>query len=169
MVHLRRPPKLEKLEHIIIDHTCGAYYRTDGTPNTLVGGEAPEDMSEIVNPDTFSLNADHDFITRFWNRAINRFPDFADAICRGGYGSLYDMTPDGNPILDESPNIAGLYNVAGFSGHGFKLSPITGEMVADLVTGQSKSPHDHNFFRSSRFVENSLITPARPYSGRAHQ
>ena len=169
MVHLRRPPKLEMLEHIIIDHTCGAYYRTDGTPNTLVGGEAPEDMSEIVNPDTFSLNADHDFITRFWNRAINRFPDFADATCRGGYGSLYDMTPDGNPILDESPNIAGLYNVAGFSGHGFKLSPITGEMVADLVTGQSKSTHDHNFFRSSRFVENSLITPARPYSGRAHQ
>ncbi|MED5409351.1 MAG: FAD-dependent oxidoreductase [Chloroflexota bacterium] len=169
MVHLRRPPNLEMLEHIIIDHTCGAYYRTDGKPNTLVGGESPEDMSEVVNPDTFGLNADHDFITRFWNRAINRFPDFADATCRGGYGSLYDMTPDANPILGESPNISGLYNVAGFSGHGFKLSPITGEMVADLVTGESKSSHDYNFFRSSRFEENSPITPARPYSGRAHQ
>jgi len=169
MVHLRRPPNLEMLEHIIIDHTCGAYYRTDGKPNTLVGGESAEDMSEVVNPDTFGLNADHDFITRFWNRAINRFPDFADATCRGGYGSLYDMTPDANPILGESPNISGLYNVAGFSGHGFKLSPITGEMVADLVTGESKSSHDYNFFRSSRFEENSPITPARPYSGRAHQ
>ena len=169
MVHLRRPPKLETLEQIIIDYTCGAYYRTDGTPNTLVGGEAPEDMSEIVNPNTFGLNADHDFITRFWNRATKRFPDFVDATCRGGYGSLYDMTPDGNPILDESPNISGLYNVAGFSGHGFKLSPIIGEMVADLVTGQSKSSHDYKFFRSSRFNDNSLITPARPYSARVHQ
>lgn len=169
MVHLRRPPRLEMLEQIIIDHTCGAYYRTDGTPNTLVGGEAPEDMLEIVNPNAFGLNADHHFITRFWNRAVNRFPDFADASCRGGYGSLYDMTPDGNPILDESPNISGFYNVAGFSGHGFKLSPVTGEMVADLVTGQSKSPHDYKFFRHSRFVENSLITPTRPYSTRVHQ
>ena len=141
MVHLRRPPYMEDLEQIVVDHTSGAYFRTDGAPFTLVGGEAEEDLVETVDPDSFALNADHDFITRYWNRAIMRFPSFKDASCRGGYGSLYDMTPDSNPIIDKSPNIDGLYNVTGFSGHGFKLSPVIGELVADMVTGAKKSRH----------------------------
>ena len=169
MVHLRRPPHMEDLEQIVVDHTSGAYFRTDGAPFTLVGGEAEEDLTETVDPDSFGLNADHDFITRYWSRAIMRFPSFKDASCRGGYGSLYDMTPDSNPIIDKSPNIDGLYNVTGFSGHGFKLSPVIGELVADMVTGTKKSRHDYKLFRSSRFEDGPGIVAKHPYSKRAHQ
>ena len=101
MVHLRRPPSLESLSTIVIDYTTGAYYRVNDGFKTLVGGEAPEDMGEVVNPDAFGLNADHNTITRFWDRAKLRFPDFDAATPMGGYGSLYDMTPDGNPVLDD--------------------------------------------------------------------
>ena len=169
MVGLRRPPHMEHLEQIVVDHTSGAYFRTDGTPFTLVGGESEEDLREIVDPDSFGLNADHDFITRYWSRAINRFPSFKDATCRGGYGSLYDMTPDSNPILDKSSKIEDLYNVTGFSGHGFKLSPVIGEMVADMVMGTNHSRHDNNVFKESRFANGSGITPKYPYLKRAHQ
>lgn len=169
MVHLRRPPSLEQFEKIVVDHTCGAYYRTDGTPFTLVGGEAEEDLQEIVNPDSFGLNADHDFITRYWERASKRVPDFNQASCRGGYGSLYDMTPDANPIIDRSTTISGLINVAGFSGHGFKLSPIIGELVADLIADDRKSNHDYKFFQASRFEDNSQIEATHPYGRRSHQ
>ena len=75
-------------------------------------------MNEVVNPDAFGLNADHDTIMRFWDRAKLRFPDFGAATPLGGYGSLYDMTPDGNPVLDESGVVKGLYWAVGFSGHG---------------------------------------------------
>ena len=169
MVHLRRPPSLESLNTNIIDYTTGAYFRVDAGYNTLVGGEDWDDLSEVVNPDAFGLNADHDTITRFWDRAKMRFPDFAAATQRGGYGSLYDMTPDGNPILDRAGTIDGLYWATGFSGHGFKLSPVVGRMVAELVLHGDSSDHSIREFRAGRFDEGDLLEAEHPYQGRRHQ
>ena len=169
MVHMRRPPSLKNLETIVIDHTCGAYYRSDGSPNTLIGGEAPEDMMEITDPNNFGLNADHIFIQRYWSRINRRFPEFRNAICRGGYGSLYDMTPDGNPIVDKSSTIKNLYNVAGFSGHGFKLSPVIGHIVSSFVSGNGPDNEYLNMFKKDRFTTGNQIVPDFPYGNRAHQ
>ena len=169
MVNLRRPPSLESLTTIVIDYATGAYFRVDSGPNTLVGGEAWDDLNEVANPDAFGLNADHDTITRFWDRAKLRFPDFEAATCRGGYGSLYDMTPDGNPILDASRNVEGLYWATGFSGHGFKLSPVTGAMMAELVLHGEARNHPISEFRAARFEEGDLLEGAHPYEGRRHQ
>ena len=169
MVHLRRPPALESMNTIVIDYTTGAYFRADAGYGTLVGGEALEDLSEVANPDAFGLNADHNVITRFWDRAKLRFPDFAAATCRGGYGSLYDMTPDGNPILDRSRNVDGLYWAVGFSGHGFKLSPVVGRMVAELVMRGESSDHPVHQFRASRFADGEPLEAEHPYNDRLHQ
>lgn len=169
MVHLRRPPSLEGLNTNIIDYTTGAYFRVDAGYGTLVGGENVDDLNEVVNPDGFGLNADHDTIVKFWERAKLRFPDFSAATQRGGYGSLYDMTPDGNPILDKSANIEGLYWAVGFSGHGFKLSPVVGRMVAELVMHGESADHPIHEFRASRFAEGDLLTAEYPYEGRRHQ
>lgn len=169
MVHLRRPPSLESLGVNVIDYTTGAYFRVDAGHSTLVGGEDWDDLSEVVNPDAFGLNADHDTITRFWDRARLRFPDFHAATQRGGYGSLYDMTPDGNPILDKSPNVEGLYWATGFSGHGFKLSPVVGRMVAEFVMHGDSSDHPIHEFRAARFDEDDLLDAEHPYQGRRHQ
>ena len=55
-------------------------------------------------------------------------------------GRLYAITPDWHPILDRLPGIEGAYCAAGFSGHGFKLSPIVGQLMAELVVdGQAKT------------------------------
>ncbi len=169
MVHLRRPPSLESLATSVIDYTTGGYYRVNDGFNTLVGGEAVEDMSEVVNPDAFGLNADHNTIMRFWGRAKLRFPDFALATPMGGYGSLYDMTPDGNPVLDTSGNVKGLYWAVGFSGHGFKLSPVVGRMVAELVVHGESKGHPIRAFRASRFIEGDLLDAEHPYEGMFHQ
>ncbi len=169
MVHLRRPPGLESLNTNVIDYTTGAYFRVDSGYNTLIGGEALDDLNEVANPDSFGLNADHDTITRFWDRAKLRFPDFSAATCRGGYGSLYDMTPDGNPILDRSQTVDGLYWAVGFSGHGFKLSPVVGRMVAELVMHGECSDHPVHEFRASRFSEGDTLDAEHPYEGRRHQ
>ena len=133
MASFRRPPPLENLTATVIDHTTGAYFRADSDHRTLVGGEASEDLTEVADPDSYDLSADQGTIESLWDRARQRFPDFGAAVCRGGYGALYDMTPDGNPILDRSRTVQGLYWAVGFSGHGFKLSPVVGRMVAELV------------------------------------
>ena len=169
MVHLRRPPSLESLTTIVIDYTTRAYLRMNAGYKTLLGGEAEEDLSEVVNPDAFGLNADHDTITRFWDRAKMRIPEFAAATPMGGYGSLYDLTPDGNPILDRSEAVDGLYWAAGFSGHGFKLSPVVGRMVAEFVMHGESRDHPIRDFRASRFEEGDPLGAEHPYAGMKHQ
>jgi sarcosine oxidase subunit beta len=49
------------------------------------------------------------------------------------------MSPDGFSIVDAVPGVAGLFVVAGTSGHGFKLAPGLGALAAELVQGR-RSP-----------------------------
>ena len=169
MAHFGRPPALESLSTIVIDRSTGAYFREDAGRGTLVGGEAPVDLVEVADPDAIPLNADHDMIASLWRRARLRFPDFAAATCRGGYSAHYDMTPDANPIIDQSPNVSGLFWAAGFSGHGFKLSPVIGRMVAELVLHGECKDHPAERFRLSRFVEGEPLLADHPYQGTSHQ
>ena len=121
------------------------------------------------NPDDIPRNADHDMIESLWRRATVRLPDFAAATCRGGYSAHYDMTPDANPIIDQSPSVAGLYRAAGFSGHGFKLSPVIGRMVAELVAHGGCSDHPVERFRLGRFDDGEPLLAEHPYQGTSHQ
>ncbi len=169
MVHLRRPPSLESFTTIVIDYTTGMYVRMNAGHKSLIGGESKKDLGEVVNPDGYGLNADHDTIERYWDRAKSRIPEFTAATPMGGYGSIYDMAPDGNPILDRSQVVDGLYWAVGFSGHGFKLSPVVGRMMAELVLHGESKDHPIRDFRASRFVESDPLEAEHPYEGMGHQ
>ena len=168
MVHVRRPPALESLETIVIDNTTGAYLRVNEGQMSLLGGEAPDDLREVVDPDACALSADHDKIADLWARMTRRIPAFAEATLLGGYSAMYDMTPDGNPILDRSELVRGLYWAAGFSGHGFKLAPVVGRMMAELVLYGRSAGHPIEAFRASRFREGDLLEAAHPYRASGH-
>jgi len=62
---------------------------------------------------------------------------------------------------------AGLFLAAGFSGHGFKISPAVGELVADLVlTGTSQDPLiPAADFRLDRFDEGKPLRGEHTYVG----
>jgi sarcosine oxidase subunit beta len=62
------------------------------------------------------------------------------------------MTPDALPVIERSPDVDGLIIAAGFSGHGFCLGPITGQILADLaVTRTTELPIEP--FQLSRFAK----------------
>jgi len=65
----------------------------------------------------------------------------------------YDLTPDGQPIVDSLDD--GLWVAAGFSGHGFMVAPSTGRLVADGIAG-AVLPEWHTALRADRFA---LRTP----------
>jgi sarcosine oxidase subunit beta len=68
------------------------------------------------------------------------------------WGGLLDLTPDALPVIERSPEIDGLIIAAGFSGHGFCLGPITGQILADLaVIGTTELPIEA--FQLSRFAD----------------
>ena len=63
----------------------------------------------------------------------------------------YDYSPDWNPIIGACPGIEGLYLALAWSGHGFKLSPAVGEVVAAEVRGgRRRSTSRHCAPRGSR-------------------
>jgi len=74
---------------------------------------------------------------------------------------VYDVTPDSYPILDRvGPE--GLYLAAGFSGHGFKLSPEVGRLMAEYVA-TGRKPEILVPLRFARFRENRPIEPEAPF------
>jgi sarcosine oxidase subunit beta len=60
----------------------------------------------------------------------------------------YDMTPDGQPVVDMLED--GLWVAAGFSGHGFMVAPAVGKMIADAIGGGAAPPWAQAV-RASRF------------------
>ena len=48
---------------------------------------------------------------------------------------IYTMLPDENPVIDFVPGTDNIIIAVGFSGTGFKLGPVTGNMIADMATG----------------------------------
>ena len=56
---------------------------------------------------------------------------------------MYTMSPDSHFIVDRHPEFANVVFGAGFSGHGFKFTPVIGEALADLaLEGATKLPID---------------------------
>lgn len=72
-------------------------------------------------------------------RAATILPALGTAGVERVWGGLLDLTPDGLPVIERVPAVAGLVVAAGFSGHGFCLGPATGQIIAELVAGGATS------------------------------
>jgi len=68
---------------------------------------------------------------------------------------IYTVSPDQVHILDVHPNFKNIVVGCGFSGSGFKLGPVTGEFLADLVSGKP-TKFDGKPFQASRFGKSML-------------
>ncbi len=155
VVQFGLPAAFGALGMVCGDLIQGFYVRPE-TGGTVLAGVLAHEQEEVVPPDEFNQGVDFDFVEgvgRMWAR---RFPGAAEASVRGGFASLYDVTPDWQPILGPIDGIAGLFVAAGFSGHGFKLSPAVGEGLAALIAGD-RAPIDLTAFRFSRFASGDLI------------
>lgn len=68
-------------------------------------------------------------------------PGLCDARANTIWGGLIDLTPDALPVIEKVPEYDNLVVATGFSGHGFGLGPVTGEILADLaVEGSTCHP-----------------------------
>ena len=78
-----------------------------------------------------------------------RFPGLAGAPLIGSEVCQYENTPDAHLLVDRHPRASNVWIVGGGSGHGFKLGPAVGEMMASLLLDDA--PPDPQF-RLSRFA-----------------
>ena len=67
---------------------------------------------------------------------------FPDPVRASAYMDAY--TPDDHALLGELPDWENVFVASGFSGHGFKLSPVIGEIIAELmIDGKTESDISH--------------------------
>jgi glycine/D-amino acid oxidase-like deaminating enzyme len=129
-----------------------------------VGNIDPREERAIVNPEDYNEVADSEFVREMRGKLTGRYPAMRRSVSRGGFGALYAVTPDWHPILDRLPGIDGAYVAAGFSGHGFKMSPAVGELVAELVLDGAARTFDIRALRASRFAEDDLFGSKKAYT-----
>jgi glycine/D-amino acid oxidase-like deaminating enzyme len=134
--------------------------------HTVLFGNSDLSHCQEADPDDYLNRATESFIDVTVDRVGTRFPGFTDAAIAGSYAGCYDVTPDWNPVISRT-GIDGLVVAAGFSGHGFKIAPAVGRLVADLVVdGRSSDPRiPETDFRLARFAENDPLTSPYPYVG----
>ncbi len=80
---------------------------------------------------------------------VRRFMPMADGEVVGARVCMYTNTPDENFVVGVHPAHARVLVMAGFSGHGFKLAPAMGELIAELAT------------RGRTTLDASLLDPLR--------
>jgi sarcosine oxidase, subunit beta len=111
------------------------YYRSYGGHQMLVSeGTAGEALESI---DTEQAAISLDYIMDVGDQVVKRFPPYGTAGLASSWSGVYDVTPDWNPVLGSIADYEGLVVGFGFSGHGFKLSPSVGKLLAQCALEKS--------------------------------
>jgi glycine/D-amino acid oxidase-like deaminating enzyme len=135
---------------VYLDLAGGAYVRPETGGLTLTGSLTDDERNHPMDPEMLGADVGMDEAAPVLEQTGRSLPLLAEARWRSGYAGAFDITPDWMPVLDETP-LRGFYVAAGMSGHGFKLAPAVGEMVAALITG-ADAPIDRAPFRLGRFA-----------------
>jgi sarcosine oxidase subunit beta len=158
----RRPPDFGRRGAVYCDFVQGIYFKPTHGDMIHAGSLAGEELNDPVDPDQYDEAASGSWLPQVRQRLSRRYPAMHRGYGRGGYGALYGITSDWHPILDRLPGVEGGYCAVGFSGHGFKMSPIVGQLMAELIVDGHATALDIAPLRLGRFAENDPVKT--PYS-----
>ena len=139
---------------VFISVADGVYCRPEARGRQFIAGSTdPADERETIDdPDHFDTDADPAFRQRIMHKLHHRFAMKTKGDPQG-YAALYTVnTADWHPIID-ALGPSGYFVANGFSGHGFKLGPSIGALIACRITGIARSddpPVDVAYFAADR-------------------
>jgi sarcosine oxidase subunit beta len=116
-------------------------------------------MSDPDQAPGFGCDYTEDWLPALRGAAARCAPRLATVPVSHGWAGLYEMTPDHNALIGESPSVGRFLYATGFSGHGFCQAPATGEVVRDLIRGVEPFA-DVTPLRAERFAERAPILEA---------
>ncbi|WP_118184663.1 NAD(P)/FAD-dependent oxidoreductase [Paraburkholderia phosphatilytica] len=131
------------------------YYRSYGGNQMLVSEGVVGEKLSVADPEQGDIPMD--YVVDVGTQVAQRFPAYETAGIASSWTGVYDVTPDWNPVLGALPGIEGLVVGYGFSGHGFKLSPTVGKVLAQAALGL---PTDVSLepYSIERFATGALLT-----------
>jgi len=143
---------LPKRFPMVIDMSTGFHFRREGK-GILLAWNDPEETPG------FKTDFDPGFVEKILTRAADRVPRLGEAEVnpRRAWAGLYEMTPDHHAIIGPASDVAGLYFVNGFSGHGVMHSPASGRITADLILHGRSDLIDASQLGVERFAQGKLL------------
>ncbi len=164
MATLEQEPGARGLQSCITDGNSNLVIRPD-MGRRIVAVAYPTEMPEVDDPLADGPpDAHHEHSARLKEALAERLPALNVSGVVSTTSGAYDITPDYHPILGwatELADVSGLYLAVGLSGHGLKLSPCIGEVVAAQVLGVDQvgnAPRiDAGALRPSRFADGDLM------------
>ncbi|HMA83751.1 MAG TPA: FAD-binding oxidoreductase [Candidatus Thermoplasmatota archaeon] len=126
--------RLEPLfKAMVISFKDGIYFSQQPEGNIVGGIPIPEQRSGFYELPTFS------FIQHMSETLTRYAPALRDINMLRHWTGYYDVTPDARPILGEDSKVRGFVHCHGFSGHGFMLSPMASNMLAEYIAHDKQS------------------------------
>ena len=132
-------PELHGGLPLVADAGGGIYFRPEaGGQQLLVGSIRGEDEREFVaDPDRYDTGIDEQMQLRLLEALHHRLPGLQHRGRVTGIAGLYTVTDeDMHPVVGPT-KLEGFIVANGFSGHGFKLAPAVGALVARWLTGET--------------------------------
>ncbi len=133
-------------------------YVSQSLRGELVGGISmpPEDDHGEIR-----LGSRLAFATTMARALVDLMPRLGHVKVVRQWAGPYDLSPDGDPIVGELPDVPGFHVMCGFRGHGFMMAPVVARHFAASLRGGA--PHEFlSAWSPGRFVAGA---PPRPGGG----
>jgi len=128
-ISLFEPDKFPSFSRNTKGHTISGAPIIDGN---MVRISNNTKLYEMKDSEEFDKNVRIDELNSVINSVKSYFPDLNPFPVRSD-AFMDNFSPDKNPIVGSVPGMENTISLCGFSGHGFKYSPIMGNIAADFV------------------------------------
>jgi sarcosine oxidase subunit beta len=123
----------------------------------MVFGGSMIELQTIENPDTYEEKPDAEWVENVAHTLLGSMTNAAETKFVRGWAGPITVTPDFNPLLGKIDEIEGFYVAGGFSGHGFKLSPMVGKCMSELILNGSATSVDISPLRPGRYQDDEYF------------
>jgi sarcosine oxidase, subunit beta len=112
-------------------------FKQTASGTVVIGGALETPADREAETTTIDLRR----VARSARTVSEVFPHLRSVPILRCWAGIEGFMPDGLPVLGPSARHEGLFHAFGFSAHGFQLGPISGRLIAELVTrGRTNLP-----------------------------
>lgn len=121
------------LDPMVISFHHGIYFSQSDHGNVVGGIGNPDEAPGLNQMSSFW------FLRKMSKTLVDFIPNFSGVNMIRQWAGFYDTTPDAQPILGEVPDVDRFFQVNGFSGHGFMVSPMVTKITSEMILGETPS------------------------------